>query len=82
MEITAYLFNSCNKLSPIKSKVDFLNYWENKECVHSINKKNIEKFLNTYNQEKPFMLSYSKKLFIGNERVFNDEIVDFIQISY
>lgn len=82
MEITAYLFNSCKQSSPMKSKVDFLNYWENKECTHKITKENIEKFLNEYNHLKPLNLSYSKKLFIGYERIFSDQMVDFIQISY
>ena len=83
MEITAYAHNSCNSKKPIAIKVEYLNYWENRECKHPITKENINKFLNTnYNLNKPLNISYSNTLFKGNERVFNDELVDFIHITY
>ncbi len=80
MEITAYTHNSCNSKNPIPIKVETLSYWKNKECKHLITKENIEELLN-YNEYK-FILAYSKSLAKSNERVFMDELVDFIHISY
>lgn len=80
MEITAYTHNSCNSKNPIPIKVNTLSFWKNKECKHPITKENIEEFLN-YN-EYEFILGFSNSLAKSNKRVFMDEFVDFIHISY
>jgi len=83
MEITAYTHNSCNSKNPIPIKVETLSYWKNKECKHPITKENIEELLN-YNDDK-FILGvtrYGNSLAKSNERVFMDQLVDFIHISY
>jgi|688.fasta_scaffold1789622_1 hypothetical protein len=80
MEIIAYTHNSCNSKNPIPIKVETLSFWKNKECKHPITKENIEEFLN-YN-EYEFILGVSSSLAKSNERVFMDEFVDFIHISY
>lgn len=82
-QIIAYTYNSCNPKKPIPVLVENLSYWKNKQCRHEINKNNINEFLGTnYNQNKPFILSYSGTLIKSGERVFNDQFVDFIHISY
>ena len=80
MEITAYARNSCNSKNPIPIKVETLSFWKNKECKHPITKENIEELLN-YNEYK-FILGVTNSLAKSNERVFMDELVDFIHISY
>jgi hypothetical protein len=82
-QIIAYTYNSCNSKKPIPVLVKSLSYWKNKVCRHEINTNNINEFLGTkYNENKPFILSYSGTLIKSNERVFNDQFVDFIHISY
>lgn len=82
-QIVAYTYNSCNQNKPIPIPVNCLSYWKDKECRHEINIQNIDEFLDTkYNENKPFIISFSGTLIKSNERVFNDLFVDFIVISY
>jgi hypothetical protein len=82
-QIVAYTYNSCKQCTPIPVTVKTLGYWKNKECRHEINPNNINEFLGTkYNENKPFIISYSGTLIKSTERVFNDLFVDFIHISY
>lgn len=82
-KIIAYTHNSCKHSEPIPINVNHLTYWKNKQSKHEINIQNINEFLGTkYNENKPFILSHSCGLIKSSERVFNDLLVDFIQISY